>query len=283
VSDPDLAAMARRDRPRTVTRYAAARRRKDKLVAIANALFDGFWLGMFDRESLARFDELHYDTRRERLGDEAYGYEDERWNVRGLLDWEAAVVQEYFPPGARVVVTGAGGGREVLALLERGYDAVGYEPHPRLVRAGAELLERRGYPQRLFVSPRDAFPPDAEDCDAVVVGWGSYTLMPGRARRIDFLAGARARLPDGGPLLVSFFPRQGGDRLFRTVSRTANVVRRVRRSEPTEVGDGLQPNYVHWFTEDEIASELAAAGFLVEAIHRRPYGYAVARAGGGLP
>ena len=259
--------------------YRAARSRKNSLFALANALFDGFWLGMLDRDSLAQFDELHYDTRRERVGGgAAYSYDDDRWNLRGLSDWERAAIEDHFPSSGRIVVTGAGGGREVLGLLGRGYDAVGYEPHPRLVQAGSALLERRGHGQRLFVSRRDAFPAEVGACDAVVVGWGSYALMSGRHRRVEFLRGARASLPAGAPLLVSFFTRDGGERLLTTVSRTANVVRRVRRAEPTDVGDALSPNFVHLFAEEELTNELKAAGFVVQEYRRHPYGHAVARA-----
>ncbi len=269
-----------RGSPRRVTMYRAALRGKNSLFARANAVFDGFWLGMLDRDSLAHFDELHYETRRERAGDgAAYRYDDDQWNLRGLFDWERAAIEKHLPSSGRVVVTGAGGGREVLALLERGYDAVGYEPHPQLVRAGAALLERRGHGQRLFVSGRDEFPAEVEACDAIIVGWGSYALIPGRRRRIEFLRGAHACLPAGGPMLVSFFAREGGERLLTTVSRTANLVRRVRRSEPTEVGDALSPNFVHLFTDEQLRSELEAAGFVVEAYHRHPHGHAVARAG----
>jgi hypothetical protein len=103
--------------------------------------------------------------------------------------------------------------------------------------------------------------------------------MSGRGRRVEFLRGARACLPAGGPILVSFFPREGGDRLLTMVSRTANVLRRVRRSELAEVGDALSPNFVHLFAEEELKAELQAAGFIVDGFRRHPYGHAVARAG----
>ncbi len=259
--------------------YRAALGRKNSLFARANALFDGFWLGMLDRDSLAQFDELHYDTRRERVGSgAAYRYDDDRWNLRGLSDWERAAIEQHFPSSGRIVVTGAGGGREVLALLERGYDAVGFEPHPRLVQAGAALLERRGHAHRLMVSRRDAFPAEVGACDAIIVGWGSYSLMSGRRRRVEFLRGARACLPVDGPILVSFLARQGGERLLGTVSKTANLLRRVRRSEPTEIGDALIPNFVHRFADEELTTELEEAGFLIDTYRRHPYGHAVARA-----
>src|SRR3712207_8039106 len=55
----------------------------------------------------------------------------------------------------------SGAGREVLALLERGFDAAGWEPNAALVEAGTEMLARHGHPGRLHAVARDAFPPDA--------------------------------------------------------------------------------------------------------------------------
>ena len=154
--------------PDSVALYRAALYRKTRMRRRVDALFDGIWLGLLSRDDWSRFDELHYDEKREVVGDDGYRYDQDEWNLSGLHDWEAAAIERDFRPGSRVVVTAAGGGREVLALLERGFDAVGYEPHRGLVRAGTKLLERRGYPQRLFHVDRDAFPA-VEGCDAVVV------------------------------------------------------------------------------------------------------------------
>jgi hypothetical protein len=208
-----------------------------------------------------------------------FTYTDEQYNLSGLHVWEAAAVDAHFPSGGRVVVTGAGGGREVIALLERGFDAVGYEPNAALVAAGAKLLDARGHPDRVRPCDRDAFPADASPCDAVLVGWGSYMLIPGRARRVAFLRGARSVLADGAPLMCSFFVRGAGDaRYFAIVRRSANLVRRLRREEPVEAGDLVGHNYVHYFTRTEIVSELAEAGFRTVVYESAPYGHAVAEA-----
>jgi hypothetical protein len=56
-----------------------------------------------------------------------------------------------------VAVTGADGGREVIALLDRGFDTVGFEPNDVLVVAGSTLMRKLGYADRLRVCARDAF------------------------------------------------------------------------------------------------------------------------------
>jgi hypothetical protein len=261
--------------------YQAALYRRDKALAYVNALFDGLWLGLLSREDWARFDEACYETRQEFVGKRRFRYDEEEWNLSGLHAWEATAIEHHFPAGSRVIVTGAGGGREVLDLLERGFNAFGYEPHEGLVAAGSELLERRGYPGRLFISGRDGFPVVSEEFDAVLVGWGSYTLIAGRQQRIEFLRGARACLPDGAPIMLSFFELSSGRASYLAkVAKVAKAVRRVRGFEPVEFGDALRPNLVHYFTRDEVASELDAAGFRMTDYESEPYPHAIARAQG---
>lgn len=238
---------------------------------------DGLWLGLLGRDGLAALDEQFYAQATEPVDGGRLGYDAADWNRQGLWGWEGAAVDAHFPPGGRVVVTGAGGGREVLGLLDRGFDAVGFEPNADLVAAGRAVLVQDGHGDRLRAMERDAWPADAGPCDAVVVGWGSYTLIPGRERRVAFLRRLRDALPVGAPVLVSFFVR-GNEATSVRIARVANVVRRLRRAEPVEVGDGLVPNFVHGFTEAEIAAELAEAGFALERYDNAPYGHAVARA-----
>lgn len=241
-----------------------------RFLARLSALFNGFWLGVMDREALDLIDETYYDSKP--------NYVDEAYNTSGLRDWEAQMIEDHFPRSGRVVVTATGGGREVVALLDLGYDVVGYEPNAQLVQAAKALLERRGHRDRIHRGERDAFPTDAGPCDAIVVGWGSYMLIPGRSQRVEFLRAARGSLPADGPILLSFFtrPPEGGS--FATIARVANVMRRLRRLPPVEVGDVLGPNYTHYFTRGEIGSELEAAGFRLVSYGDEPYGHAVGRA-----
>jgi len=259
-------------RPARVGRlYVRARGVRHRLIGGLNAGFDGFWLGALDGAALDAIDQSYYD--------DAAEYVDDDYNLRGFERWEADAVARYFPEGGRIAVTSAGGGREVLALIDRGFDAIGYEPNAKLCHAGADLLERRGAgPGRLRPVERDEFPSGTGPLDGVIVGWGGYMLIPGRARRIRFLRDARASLEPGAPLLVSFFDRDLGEGYFAVVAKVANNVRRARRREPVEVGDTLRPNYAHHFTRQEIADELRAGGFEMAYHERRPYPHAVARA-----
>jgi hypothetical protein len=260
---------------RLLRAYRSARLRRRQLWNVADGCFDGFWLGLLDRATLDRLDEDFYARGQDIEDGRRFTYRDEQHNLAGLRDWEEAAIDAHFSPGARVVVTGAGGGREVIGLLERGHDAVGFEPNGALVAAGSELLRRLGHGDRLRTCARDEFPADAPPCDAVLVGWGSYMLIAGRPRRLAFLRAARQALPIGAPIVCSFFVRPSGTRYFTTVAATANLIRRVRRAERVELGDSIGLNFTHSFTRREIEQELAEAGFRIVAFAAEPYGHAV--------
>jgi len=263
--------------PRVVRLYARTTTARARVRRLADAVFDGCFLGFMDRRALAALDEAFYAAAREPIGDVGRRYEDEAHIRSGLHVWERAALDEAFPTGGQIVVTAAGAGREVLGLIDGGFDPVGFEPNLRLVTAGRAVLERSGHGDRLRACERDRFPAQAGTADGIVVGWGSYMLIPGRDRRVDFLRGARAALPRGAPLLLSFFVRPPGSYL-RVVHAVAAPIRRMGGREPAQCGDALSPNFVHYFTRAEIEEELAAAAFACATYRTVPYAHAIAHA-----
>lgn len=256
-------------------RYQRAVHLRQRAWSVLSIPFDAYWLGMLDPDDLARIDEAFYGCWREALAGAQVLYSDDAWNDSGLHSWETSMIDAHFPTAGRLCVTAAGGGREVLALLAAGHDAVGYEANGGLRESGRQLLARRGHQDRLRPVTRDEFPADVGACDGVVVGWGSYHSIPGRARRVRFLEGARSVLEPGSPVLLSFFTRDPARRAMPLIARLANVVRALRRAEPVEEGDLLNPNLLHFFTREEIVAELAAAGFALRHFDSEPYGHAV--------
>lgn len=226
----------------------------------ARGALAGLWLGVLSDDELHALDEAYYDS------EGVYRTAD--WNERGLFGWEHALVGEHFGGGGRVVVLGCGGGREVLALVEAGFDAVGYEPHPALAAYASDLLAAHGHPGRVHGAPRGELPPDSPAADGLIVGWGAYSLVRGRVARVRLLAGARERLRPGAPVLLSCFETSRHGRELHATLGIANAMRRGRGRGPVELGDTLAPNLVHVFTPAELAGEVAAAG-LEPADHRR--------------
>lgn len=256
--------MAGRARPLQlplVSAVLASARGPALLSQAARAAINGLWLGALSDATLQAVDERYYR-------DEA-AYRTSEWNERGLFDWERAAIERHFDGRPRVAVPACGGGREVLALLQAGFDATGYEPHEGLVAYAEGFLAAHGHPGRVRRSPRDAFPAGAS-CDGCVVGWGAYSLVHGRDRRIAFLTGARRELAPGGPLLLSFFERPAHGRELRCTAALASGLRRVLGRSPLEPGDTLAPNRVHVFTPALIAEEVAASG--LELVEHRVVG-----------
>jgi SAM-dependent methyltransferase len=215
------------------------------------ATVNGLRLGRLDDDALRALDERYYATTDLYVTDE--------WNERGLMDWEQSAVAELFAPGARLLVVGCGGGREVLALLRAGYDATGAESHPDLSAYAADLLARHGYAGRIEPVGRDEVPAGPA-CDGLIVGWGAYSLIHGRGARTTFLTAARGRVRAGGSVLVSCFGHDAPGRELALTARLANGLRRVRGRAAVEVGDTLVPNRARIFTREELADEARAGG-----------------------
>lgn len=219
--------------------------------------FNGVWLGLTSADDLRALDERYY------AGSDMYRTAE--WNEQGLFGWEKELVERHFPGGGRVLIAACGGGREVLGLLEAGFDALGEEPHAELVRYAGGFLAERGHPGRVRAAPRDGFSADADRFDGLIVGWGALSLVHGRAGRVSFLAAARERLVPDAPVLLSFFETAVDGRELRWTRRVAGVVGRARRAGGRELGDVLAPNLVHVFTRARLEEELASAGLeLVE-------------------
>jgi len=248
--------------PRLVRRLArGARSRGGRILREGwlGGVVTGVRLGLMSREELHALDERYYSGGK---AGEHIDYAGEAHNRSGLAEWERRVLERFFPPRGRLLVMGAGGGREVLALARMGYDVDGFEPHPGLVDFANSLLEREGVSSRVSVSARDETPRSDARYDGVIVGWGAYMLIQGRARRIALLRGLRALAAPGAPVVLSFFYRDPGSP-FRhgLIARLGSALRRRRGDEPVEEGDALAPNFVHLFTEAEVRSELAEAGW----------------------
>ncbi|MCC6558531.1 MAG: hypothetical protein IT372_36815, partial [Polyangiaceae bacterium] len=201
----------------------------------------------------------------------------------GLYPFEVRALEAYFkPPPARLLVHGAGAGREVLALLDRGYDVDAFEPVPTLA---ASL--RRAAAER----PDGGAPTASVDCegmeewaaspvgsyDGVIVGWGAFTHLLRRDARVAVLRAFRKVCPRG-PVLLSFWRREpvfdpaergggaqaeGAPLPARFQAFTRGLLRaRLLRLPPLEPGTSWRAGlFVHLVSEAELREEAAACGY----------------------
>lgn len=192
---------------------------------------------------------------------------------RGLFRWEARAIDQCFPPPpSRVLIGGAGGGREAFALIERGYTVVAFDPAPALassMREATTSFEPNAL--RAFCASYDDLPNVAIDVDlrseppfdAGILGWSSLSHLVTDESRLHALAemGALTR----GPILVSYFGQEAAApesrfRLLRWLNRRAK--RWGEASFTTGIG------FSRLFSETEIRDLIARAGLTIDTIDR---------------
>ena len=239
-----------------VKNFDRADRWFNRLGRFASAMHEGFWLGCLNADELNAVTAEHFD--------QSQYYASTEHNLSGFFGWEKSVLDQFFRRGSRILVAGAGGGREVLALRKTGFDAEGFECSAPLVRASEQIFDRLGEAKYVTLCEPDRVPQGPRIYDGLVVGWTVYTHIPTTARRVAFLQALSERALPGSPLLVSFFARQSRASDDALVHRTARLWRFLLRGrkEPVEMGDRISyARFVHSFTRDEVEAELRAAGF----------------------
>lgn len=189
-----------------------------------------------------------------------------------LFPWEAAAVREHFPPPpGRVLLGGAGGGREAFALADRGYDVIAFEPAPELAAAMAIRADpmplvsafRGGYEDLPQLHPARPIDTGTElggvgPFSAAIMGWGSFSHLATPAARRDALSAVAAATT--GPILVSFlaFDTEGG-----RAGAAGHPGRPSRAGEHFSIFIG----YYHTVTRAEIEQLAREAGLEVVALN----------------
>jgi hypothetical protein len=204
-------------------------------------------------------------------------YSESSYIAQGLFAWEERAITEHFPaPPARVLLGGAGCGRELFALQQRGYQVDAMEPAENLFqRMKREADERRLVPApRLLMAGYEELVQgqlrefeQGERFDAVVLGWGSITHVPSPEVRQALLQ-ATARLCPRGPVLLSFSPRfpVSGSRAETLRGWLRPALMRLPGAHHVATGDSYNRDgygYEHSYSGDEIQELARAAGYTV--------------------
>jgi SAM-dependent methyltransferase len=243
---------------------AATRRMPDKPLALLQAL----WLGVLDADALNDVTFLAYE------GQGQDGFAGEEFNFQGFWPWELAAVEAAFDGCRSVLVAGAGGGREVIALARLGFEVTAFDFCAELNVACRRHLTEAGLTAHILDAPPDRLPEGLGQFDAVLVGRGFYHHIPGRARRVAFLRACRERMAVDAPIVISdFFVRPVTSQRYQRIRSIANLVRRLRRcAESVELGDWMTDSLQHAFVQEEIAAEMTDAGFRLESFKDSPFG-----------
>ena len=134
-----------------------------KIQNLIDALHSGFWLGVMSDRSLEYSDVLFYNEKKH--------YTDDKYNQSGLYPWEKSVIEKHFKNAQEILLIAAGGGREVLALQNMGYDVDSYECNPKLIEYGNDLLRRNGIRKKIEYLPGSSVPERITEYDGIIIGW----------------------------------------------------------------------------------------------------------------
>lgn len=194
-----------------------------------------------------------------------------------------------LPSNSRILVVGAGGGRELRLLHKLGHDVSGLEYDVDLALHTKAFLEGETETSQIPVLNVKRFetPGLKEPFDAIVISRFYLSYIHNRARRINFLSQLRGALKEDGQLATDYFtrsdnPKSAGAILFRVQKPVANFLRalRGRGFSPIETGDHLDPKVPllhHHYTSEEIESELISSGFQTVSQDKTWYGWSVAK------
>jgi hypothetical protein len=213
---------------------------------------------------------------------------------RGLFSWERALLaRPEVPTSGNVLLAAAGGGRELKALIERGFEVTAFEPNP-VLREGA-LQVARAFPHSRSIVLDGAFA-DLGDAvrgcgplaplsqrapfDLVVLGWGSITHVLSRQEQLDVFSSVRKLAPNA-PVIASFFLRSEtgyGGRTERLRKALRALFARLGAPNPEpepglayEAGGG----FVYAYSESEVHIIAHAAGYAVRLLEASPFPHAL--------
>jgi SAM-dependent methyltransferase len=201
----------------------------------------------------------------------------------GLEPWERRLYNDLLRPTDRVLLVGCGTGRDLVGLLELGYNVTGLEQVPELVELARADLARRGIAAEVLSGGVEAVDLGT-GYDAVIFSPGVYSWVYQSAARVATLARIRACLSLEGRILISYYgftpPSPLSARLTRLMARLAGADWRPESgdtfSRDTQVSQVLR--YEHSFRPGEVAHECAAADLRVirDGLIWTPFHYAVA-------
>jgi len=231
-----------------------------RVLQAAASFFSSLAAGVFSRADISRSLVVEWDD---------FGRLPDRVRY-GLHPWEREFYGRFLRRGDRILLVGCGTGRDLLPLLEEGYETEGIDLAPTAIEACAENVKARGLSATLHVGPIETATFDT--CfDTIVFSWWCYGYLPGGAARAQALANARRHLRPRGQVLLSYVSWPEGTRrpplwLTRLSCTLLRTGWRPEEGDAVWLLGGWRRPYLHFehrFTAAEIEREARAAGLQV--------------------
>jgi SAM-dependent methyltransferase len=183
----------------------------------------------------------------------------------GLMDWEEELFARFVSANSSVLLVGSGPGRDLVALVQRGFQVVAVEPARRANQTAARHLAARGLTARIIEGFFEDVAVDGP-FDAVVFSYCCYSFIPDSQRRVAALQKAAGLLADAGCIIVSYLTERPSHPLLMRLARASAAASgsdwRPQAGDILHVIDSASPlfHYEHAFAPREIEAEAARAG-----------------------
>jgi len=208
---------------------------------------------------------------------------------QGLFAWESALLERpELPRRGRVLLAGAGGGREAKVLADRGYEVLAFEPVERYCTACIEALGDRRNLQVVCASyddlldlARNRSGPLAGyrgPFDLIWLGWGSFAHVTVAEDQTAVLTSLKTLAPNAS-IVLSFFMRASSEE----AGAAAGLRRKLRWALRMLGGRHASPGIRFWpwagfayaFTRTELRDLFRATGYSPAVLHEEPYPHAL--------
>ncbi len=225
-------------------------------------IIEGFWLSILSEKQIEKFIKTFYKRSKQ--------YSSDKTTLKGLYDWEQYIANKFVASNSQITIIGAGGGREVFALANLGHSIDAYEPDEKMVKYAKSFFHDRKLPVEFsHMLPNEIA---LKQCDVFWLGWGVYTQIISRDKRVKLLKNAKNCIDKTGYIIISYWPERRKSnhiKLLHSVIKKLNM-RNVEQGEYFK--NGIWAKY---FTSEQIEQEVSMAGLKIVYKNDDGYGHAV--------
>lgn len=194
-----------------------------------------------------------------------------------LLETEKYVINKYFKSKGRVLDLGCGAGREAFVLVKKGFELVGVDIAPNMIKYAKDYAKKHKISNVQFIAKdirKLDFP--EHSFDYIILPTQTIEHIKVRENRINLLKQCKKFLKEEGIMFFTTHERKSGFEFWW--HWTKKEVGAIFRKPKEELGDTwIESNnpetkipekmFLHFYTKREAISEIESAGLkLIEVV-----------------